>query len=820
MCGSAIKRTFAPEFEKDMNRIFVLGLMALASVSTCYADAENILDESAVADTSKVVDLDEVVVVAQPKEGFLLRQQPLSSSVFGAKELQQMNVQSLGQLSYYVPSFTMPEYGSRLTSSMYIRGIGSRINNSAVGIYYDHIPLMSKSAFNTHFYMLDRVDVLRGAQGTLYGANTEGGIVRIYSKNPMSYQGTDVNIGVGTHFTRKAEVAHYQRLGDELAFMVAAFYNGQDGFFKNSNLNEYNDKMNEAGAKVRLMWKPQTRLTLDLTSDYQYTNQNGFPYGLYDVENDETADPSTTFMNDYRRQMVNTGLTVSYDFDNYLLTSTTSHQYLWDRMNMDQDYVAADYMSLQQVQKMNAVTEEVVLRTNNASRWQHTSGLFGSYQWLRTDAPVGFGDAITGPIGKAIENAMKNAMVQAMMGRFLGQGMTAEQAKAMAQQTVDKMGVTMSAEMAVPGTYRTPALSLAAFHESNILLSDNLKLTLGLRYNIDKVKIDYDALAYMNMTGGTSNAVATYHLTSHVADSRHHTYTQLLPKVGLTYSFNENLGNVYALVSKGYRAGGYNVQMFSDILRTDLNNHQQDAMKGDYDVTHSDQDYDNIVETIAYKPEESWNYEAGFHLNLFNNKVKADASFFFTQLQDQQLSVMIPNSGYGRMTVNAGKSHSCGVELALRGQAFDDRLSWGATYSFTRAVFEDYTDSLKTATGYEEVSYKDKYVPFIPMHQFSANADYRFDVRNAFLKSVVLGVNAKGQGKTYWEADNELCQKFYATLGAHLALDMNRVVVDFWGRNLTNTNYNTFLVNSQLTNQNFAQRGLPLQVGVDVKMHF
>jgi hypothetical protein len=49
---------------------------------------------------------------------------------------------------------------------------------------------------------------------------------------------------------------------------------------------------------------------------------------------------------------------------------------------------------------------------------------------------------------------------------------------------------------------------------------------------------------------------------------------------------------------------------------------------------------------------------------------------------------------------------------------------------------------------------------------------------------------------------------------------MNRVVVDFWGRNLTNTNYNTFLVNSQLTKQNFAQRGLPLQVGVDVKMHF
>ena len=797
MCGSAIKRNFAPEFEKDMNRIFVLGLMALASVSTCYADAENILDESAVADTSKVVDLDEVVVVAQPKEGFLLRQQPLSSSVFGAKELQQMNVQSLGQLSYYVPSFTMPEYGSRLTSSMYIRGIGSRINNSAVGIYYDHIPLMSKSAFNTHFYMLDRVDVLRGAQGTLYGANTEGGIVRIYSKNPMSYQGTDVNIGVGTHFTRKAEVAHYQRLGDELAFMVAAFYNGQDGFFKNSNLNEYNDKMNEAGAKVRLMWKPQTRLTFDLTSDYQYTNQNGFPYGLYDVENDETADPSTTFMNDYRRQMVNTGLTVSYDFDNYLLTSTTSHQYLWDRMNMDQDYVAADYMSLQQVQKMNAVTEELVLRTNNASRWQHTSGLFGSYQWLHTNAPVAFGPAMSSFI-------------------ITQWGMPAAMANMMEFNN-----------NCVPGDFRTPQLNFAAYHESNVFVSDRLKLTLGLRYDYNKVKIDYNTSAQFDLVVKMGATPTSHKYLSEITANQDNSYHQILPKLALTYSLGENGSNVYAMVSKGFRAGGYNLQMFSEIFQTEersLGKELKKMMSEDYTVSHTAEQIENINDIISYKPEVTWNYEVGTHMSLFDGKVKADGAVFFTQIRNQQLSVMSGNYGYGRMMVNAGKSFSCGAELALRGQAFDDHLSWGATYSFTNARFKEYDDSISVGEGKakhnEYISYKDKYVPFIPMHQFSANADYRFDVKNALLKSVVLGVNAKGQGKTYWEADNELCQKFYATLGAHLALDMNRVVVDFWGRNLTNTNYNTFLVNSQLTKQNFAQRGLPLQVGVDVKMHF
>ena len=151
------------------------------------------------------------MVVAQPKEQVRLRLQPVSSNVFGSEQLQQLNVRDLSQLSQYVPSFTMPSYGSRLTSSMYVRGIGSRVNSPAVGVYYDNIPLMSKAAFNNHFYMLDRVDILRGPQGTLYGQNTEGGLVRIYSKNPMNYQGTDIRLGIGTGLYSNVEVAHHHR---------------------------------------------------------------------------------------------------------------------------------------------------------------------------------------------------------------------------------------------------------------------------------------------------------------------------------------------------------------------------------------------------------------------------------------------------------------------------------------------------------------------------------------------------------------------------------------------------------------------------------
>ena len=786
-----------------MNKKIVFVLLALGGQLAAVATPLKSLDTEALSDSSKVIDLDEVVVVSQPKEQVRLRLQPVSSNVFGSEQLQQLHVHDLSQLSQYVPSFVMPSYGSRLTSSMYIRGIGSRINNPAVGVYYDNIPLMSKSAFNNHFYMLDRVDVLRGPQGSLYGMNTEGGLVRMYSKNPMNYQGTDIKLGIGTGLYSNVEVAHYHRPSEKLAFSVAGFYSGLKGFINNQNFDKKNDLTNEAGGKVRLIYAPNNQLKFDWTADYQYVNQNGFGYGELDINTNKVQDPATTIMNGYKRNMFTTGLNIGYETEKFLFTSTTSYQYLNDLMLMDQDYMTGDYLQLNQAQKMNAITQEFVLRNHDNSRWQHATGLFGSYQWLNTNAPVLFGDGITGPIGNAIATAMKNSMLQAMIGRYMAQGMSAQAAQTAAQAAVDKMGVNMTAEMAVPGEYKTPSWNFAAFHESNILFGDNWKLTLGLRFNIDKVKIEYDALAYMNMTGGTANATATYHLTSHVQDSRSKTYTQLLPKIGLTYTFDENIGNIYALVSKGYRAGGYNFQMFSDVLQTELTAHQQDAMRGDYDVEHTTADYDAINETIAYKPEESWNYEIGTHLNLFGGSTHFDLALYYMQIRNQQLSIMEPNSNYGRIMVNAGKSHSCGLEATLRGKAIDNALDWAVTYAYTRAIFDEYDD------------YKDNYVPFVPQHALSAMVDWH-------IGKFTIGANMNGQGKIWWDEANTYAQKFYAVAGAHADYDFGPVLVSLWGRNLTNTHYNTFAVASSAVGGThyFAQKANPIQLGLDVNIHF
>lgn len=807
-----------------MNKKLLMVMVFTAAItSTAFAgQLRNPFENISLLDSSRVHDLDEVFVVSQAKEFYRLRKQPLSSSAFSGKEMQSLNVRDLRELSAYVPSFVMPNYGSRLTSSIYVRGIGSRVNSPAVGIYVDGMPLMSKSAFNFHTYQLDRIDVLRGPQGTLYGQNTEGGMVRMYSRNPMNYQGTDINLGWGSHWYRNAEISHYKKINDQLAFSLAGFYNGQNGFFRNQTTGDRADQYNEAGGKFRLIFKPTNRLSFDYIADYQYVRQNGFPYGLLDSETGVTADPSTTYQGNYRRNMFNTALNMTFRANAFDFNSTTSYQYLKDYMMMDQDYLPQDYMSLEQRQFQNAITQEFTFKSNTRSFWHWTTGVYFSYQWLKTNAPVYFGDAMTSPIGNAIQKAMYNAMVNSMAASMVAKGMPQAAATAAAQAAIAKAGgVSMDVSMIAPGLFHTPQFNLGFYHESNFDITDYLTATLGLRYDYNHVKIQYESSATMTMVANVMGSQATNVLTSMLSSRAHNDYNQLLPKFGLNLKIDSNESNIYATVSKGYRAGGFNIQMFSDILQTELNANSSKAMRGSYEVTHTDADYERVNKTIAYKPETSWNYEVGTHLNLFDNRIHFDLSAYYMQVRNQQLSVMASQYGFGRMMVNAGKSSSCGIEAALRGSAFSDHLSWAASYSYTRAVFKDYIDSVKVNGVTNVVDYKDNKVPYVPMHTFAASADYRFDFNASALHSLTVGANVTGLGKIYWDEANEYSQNIYAVLGAHADADFGRVVLSVWGRNLTDTKYNTFAVSSSATGTKctFAQQGNPFQFGVDLRLH-
>ena len=805
--------------------MIALALASSVAPISLWAGTSNVLslvnervdnaDFKVFTDSSKVFDIDEVVVVSQPKENYRLRQQSLSSTSVGGFQIQKLGTRDLRELSSYIPNFVMPNYGSRLSSAMYVRGIGSRVNSPAVGIYLDGIPVMSKSAFNLHHYQTSRIDVLRGPQATLYGQNTEGGLVRIYSRNPFEYEGTDLKLSYGSRYYRNVELAHYHRINDHLAFTVAAFNDAQKGFFRNTNTGNRADKYDEAGGKIVLKAKLNRGWNVDLLANYQYVDQNGFPYGKLDLETGKASLPSTTFDGTYLRHSFISGVTVNHTGADYSFASTTSYQYLKDKMNMDQDYLPADYMSILQEQLQNSLTQEFTLKSNRAvgGFWNWTAGGFFSYQWLKTNGPVFFNEGMTQPIGNAIQKQMYNAMVNAMAQKMIAQGMPEKAAKAAAAKAIEKAGgVSMNVNMGAPGLYHTPQWNLGFFHESNFNITDRLTATLGLRYDLMHTAIHYDASAYMQMSANVMGKKATYVLDSSLDHEVSDDYSQLLPKFGLNLKIDELGSNVYATVSKGYRAGGYNIQMFSDVLQTELNANRNQAMRGDYHIPHTEEDYQRIDKTIAYKPETSWNYEAGAHLNLFDHMLHFDLSAFYMKVTNQQLSVMAGNYGFGRMMVNAGKSHSCGIEAALRGQLFDGKFDWAMNYGYTRAKFDKYVDG----EGEDAVDYKGKYVPYVPQHTMAAMADYRLT------DWLTLGANVNAQGKTYWDNANTYSQKLYAVLGAHVDLNFNAFNVSFWGRNLTDTNYNTFAVDNSATGtkEYFAQRGNPFQCGVDVRFHF
>lgn len=193
-------------------------LMALTFLTT-----GNIWGEEIPKDTIKVVDVEEILIIASPKENRKLRELPTASTLLSQQDMQANQVTNLKGLSTLVPNIFIPDYGSKLTSAIYIRGIGSRINTPSVGLYVDNVPYIDKSAFDFNYSDIERIDVLRGPQGTLYGRNTMGGLIKVHTKSPFSYQGTDLRLSAGTYGNYNASVTHYHRMSEQFAFFCRRF---------------------------------------------------------------------------------------------------------------------------------------------------------------------------------------------------------------------------------------------------------------------------------------------------------------------------------------------------------------------------------------------------------------------------------------------------------------------------------------------------------------------------------------------------------------------------------------------------------------------
>lgn len=783
----------------------LLSFLIIPSTLFCAAEKTDSLDD--------VVRLQEVEVVPMIRENGLMRQQPSAVSLIGQREMSSAHISSLKSASPLVPNLFIPDYGSRLTSAIYIRGIGSRINTPAVGMYVDDIPYIDKSAFDFNFYDIERIDVLRGPQGTLYGRNTMGGLVKVYTRNPLYYSGTDVHLGLASADAhRNISLTHYQHVNNQFAFSVGGYYEGSNGFFRNDLTGEKADKMQAGGGRLRALWLPSDAWKLDFTVGYDYSDEGAYPYYYTGVlTGTETyEDCLGKIMNNresrYRRGLFNAGLNLEYKADTWQLNAITGYQQISDRMFMDQDFLRDDIYTLEQRQRISTLTEEVTLKSTRKGWWQWVTGANVMYQWLNTDGPVTFlEDGVSGIIEEGTNSIFKRLQ--------------------QSNPKMPAMGISLKdRQFVVSSLMDTPTLGLALFHNSTFSWN-NWKFTAGLRLDYEQIRLDYysnsDILFDFNIKMSPAMSMNYPDLkASPLFDGKMDDhYLQLVPKFSILYELSGR-SNIYASINKGYRSGGYNVQMFSDLVQGEMRSQMitaiNEAGKGVVQKMLGDEAYNSLltkgdVSSVSYKPEYSWNYELGSHLSLADARLSMDMALFYNRIYDQQISRFAP-SGLGRMMVNAGKSESYGAELAAHWQP-TRHLSLSGSYGYTHATFLEYEDGKGT-------DYSGNFTPFVPRQNLYLDASYSWFLGKERRddQRLTLGASFMSTGRIYWTESNLSSQSSYNTLAARLAYETPLLTIMLWGKNLTNTHYNTFFFES--AGRGFEQHGKPLQVGVDVSLHF
>ena len=729
-------------------------------------------DDLAPEPVDTLQNIEQVTVVAPAaKQTFSLRRQPISSTVLSPAAIERERVLSVKDLSAVVPNFYQPDYGSRMTSSIYVRGFGARIDQPVVGVNVDEIPYLNKNSYDFDLFDIARIEVLRGPQGTLYGRNTIGGQLNIYTLSPLGYSGVRASAEYGTGNTVRAKASYYGRVSDNFGISVGGFYTRTDGFFDNAYDGSDCDRGHSAGGRVRMVWQGADGWSIDNVASVGSSLEGGYAYCLYDEESGTVSPVNYNGPNSYERVNVTDGFVVKHEGEKMLFTSATGYQYLYDRMLIDNDFTPRSLFTLVQQQREHALTEDIVLRSNDDSRrWQWITGAYGFYKRLRMEAPVtfledGIGDLILGAANAGIQSVMPWAKLMIEESAF-----------------------------DIASNFKIPTYGLALYHESS-LRAGRWRFTAGLRLDYEASRMDYDN--YTSIHYRLSPMMPQFkELSMPFAGRERMDFLELLPKFAV--NFSTGAGELYVAASRGYKAGGFNTQIFSDILQNRL----MAAMMEDMGMPAQPSPY-NEASATTYKPEYSWNYEAGGHLAFADGRVRTDFSLFWIECRDQQLTVFPEGTTTGRMMSNAGRSRSRGVEVSLSWNPTTRLGVWGS-YGFTDARFVKFDDG--------EADYAGNVLPYAPRNTVSLGATYRLHVGARMLDDVVVNCSWQGAGKIYWNESNTLSQNFYSQLGASVDLRKGDFTLSLWGRNLTGTDFYTFYFKS--VGNSFFSHGKPRQLGL------
>lgn len=553
--------------------------------------------------SQNVLELKVVTVTAQKREEDL-QKVPVAVTSINAEKVENLQISGLNEVGRVAPNFKSYDDGGSLYPMIATRGIFTVDDTPIVGVYIDDVPLFNTSSFPSLLNDVERMEVLRGPQGTIYGRNTLGGAINIITRKPTNQTKGFIAAGYGNLNQLKINGGlSIPLIKNKLFTRISGSYTTRNGYIENTFLNTNNLLARKLGAgNVKFVFYPDDHWTISLTSGLEYREVNAYAFvgGFGPIGNTlDSLKQNAPYKLSYNTQggyytlSSNNALKVGYQAPTFSVTSVTSYQRTnIETRNDEYDFTQFDLNSLPKLDRsMQTIAEEIRLNSNNKdSRFEWLAGIFAYYVSREVDQQIESGTANAA-------NAPTPAV--AALYPFI---------------SIDLSNISQ--------------LGMSAFANATYSLTRQLKLVAGLRYEIEQNNTSINR-SYRKGTDASFTFPPLGLLPKQFEKTA--TYSAISPKIGLSCELTPQV-MAYANAARGYRPGGINP------FTTDEN-------------------------TAVFNPEFSWNYELGLKTTLWNKRLRANLTGFYIDYQDQQLYTLIDFTTFNFGRDNIGRSISYGIEL-------------------------------------------------------------------------------------------------------------------------------------------------------------
>jgi iron complex outermembrane receptor protein len=603
----------------------------------------------------------DVITVTARRREESLQDVPISVTALGGEELEEFGAEDVTFLNQVVPNTTIEvSRGTNNTLTAFIRGIGQQDPvagfEQGVGIYLDDVYLNRPQGAVLEVYDVERVEVLRGPQGTLYGRNTVGGAIKYVTRRLGDEPSLSIEGSIGNYSQRDLIVKGETPIGESLAVGASFATFNRDGFGRNLFLEEENHDKDIGAARASVEWTPADNFFVRLSGDYLNDTANprgghrlipglfsGFPV-LDDVYDSRSGIQEPNNMQAYGGQLlIEYDLTPEWQFKN--ITAWRE-----DYANQAIDFEA-----------LPPVDVDVPVRYENE---QFTQELQLQYS----------GAVIAGVAGFYYIDA--NAFNAFDVRLF---------------QTGDLIG-SPGLNAFTLGDVDTESWSLfgdVSFDLAGMMgLDTGLELSLGGRYTSDERSSSVLRQTFIGgatpFFGGDAIPIAT---TSDFEGSE--TFEEFTPKVSVSWQPSAQ-HNIYASYSQGFKGGGFDPRGQTTL-----------APDFDGDGTVSDEE---VFEFMKFEPEIVDTFEIGHKGSFFNPRVTTAIAYFYSDYTDIQVpgSIGVDTDGDGisdtfaGVTTNAGAATVQGIEFEGTAVLAEDVFTGGdslgamATLGWIDAEYDEF----------------------------------------------------------------------------------------------------------------------------------